>query len=59
MGGLATTGDLGAAIGPLVAYALLESGGLRVAYALCVALMVSALLVLAFVRGASPMARRT
>ena len=59
MGGLATTGDLGAAIGPLVGYALLESAGLRAAYALCVALMVSALLVLAFVRGASPMARRT
>jgi DHA1 family multidrug resistance protein-like MFS transporter len=51
MGGLATSGDLGAAIGPLVGYALLETAGLRSAYALCVALMVSALLVLAFVRG--------
>jgi DHA1 family multidrug resistance protein-like MFS transporter len=50
MGGLATTGDLGAAIGPLVGYALLETAGLRSAYALCVALMLSALLVLAFVR---------
>jgi DHA1 family multidrug resistance protein-like MFS transporter len=50
MGGLATTGDLGAAIGPLVGYALLETAGLRPAYALCVALMLSALLVLAFVR---------
>jgi MFS family permease len=58
MGGLATTGDLGAAIGPLVAYALLETAGLRAAYALCVALVVSALLVLAFVRGPSPPARR-
>jgi MFS family permease len=51
MGGLATSGDLGAAIGPLVGYALLETAGLRSAYALCVALMLSALLVLAFVRG--------
>jgi DHA1 family multidrug resistance protein-like MFS transporter len=50
MGGLATTGDLGAAIGPLVGYAVLETAGLRSAYALCVALMLSALLVLAFVR---------
>jgi MFS transporter, DHA1 family, multidrug resistance protein len=53
MGGLATSGDLGAAIGPLVGYALLETAGLRSAYALCVALMLSALLVLAFVRGYS------
>ena len=37
MGGLATAGDLGAAIGPLVAYALLETAGLRAAYGLCAA----------------------
>jgi DHA1 family multidrug resistance protein-like MFS transporter len=53
VGGLATSGDLGAAIGPLVGYALLETAGLRAAYALCVALMLSALLVLVFVRGHS------
>ena len=52
MGGLATAGDLGAAIGPLVAYALLEIAGLRAAYALCAALMVSALVPLALVRPA-------
>ena len=52
MGGLATAGDLGAAIGPLVAYALLETAGLRAAYGLCAALMLSALLLLAAVRAA-------
>jgi MFS family permease len=57
MGGLSTAGDLGAALGPLVGYALLETAGLRSAYALCAALMVSALLVLVFVRGAAPAAR--
>jgi ABC-type sulfate transport system permease component len=54
MGGLATTGDLGAAVGPLVAYALLETAGLRAAYGLCAALMLSALLLLAVVRAAAP-----
>ena len=49
---------LGAALGPLVGYALLETSGLRSAYALCAALTVSALLVLALVRGASPAAQR-
>ena len=58
MGGLSTAGDLGAALGPLVGYALLETAGLRSAYALCAALTVSALLVLAFVRGAAPTALR-
>jgi MFS family permease len=54
MGGLSTAGDLGAALGPLVGYALLETSGLRVAYALCAVLAVSALLALALVRGAAP-----
>jgi len=58
MGGLSTAGDLGAALGPLVGYALLETAGLRSAYALCAALTVSALLVLGFVRGAAPTAQR-
>ena len=58
MGGLATAGDLGAAIGPLVAYALLETAGLRAAYGLCAALMLSALLLLATVRAAAPAAQR-
>ncbi len=47
MGGLATAGDLGAALGPLVGYALLEGAGLGAAYGLCAALLFSALLVLA------------
>jgi len=59
MGGLATAGDLGAAIGPLVAYALLETAGLRAAYGLCAALMLSALLLLAAVRAAAPAAQGT
>jgi MFS family permease len=50
MGGLATAGDLGAAIGPLVAYALLETAGLGAAYGLCAILTFSALLLLAAVR---------
>jgi MFS family permease len=58
MGGLSTAGDLGAALGPLVAYALLETAGLRSAYALGAALAVSALLVLALVRGAAPVTQR-
>jgi MFS family permease len=58
MGGLATAGDLGAAVGPLVAYALLETAGLRAAYGLCAALMLSALLLLAAVRAAAPAAQR-
>jgi MFS family permease len=58
MGGLSTAGDLGAALGPLVGYALLETSGLRSAYSLCAALTVSALLVLALVRGASPAVQR-
>ena len=41
-------------IGPLVAYALLETAGLRAAYGLCAALMLSALLLLAAVRAAAP-----
>jgi MFS family permease len=57
MGGLATAGDLGAAIGPLVAYALLETTGVRAAYGLCAALMLSALLLLAAVRAAAPAAQ--
>ena len=58
MGGLSTAADLGAALGPLVGYALLETGGLRSAYALCAVFAVSALLVLALVRGAAPAAQR-
>ena len=58
MGGLSTAGDLGAALGPLVAYALLETAGLRSAYALGAALALSALLVLALVRGAAPLTQR-
>ena len=58
MGGLSTAGDLGAALGPLVGYALLETSGLRSAYSLCAVLTVSALLVLALVRGATPTAQR-
>ncbi len=58
MGGLSTAGDLGAALGPLVGYALLETAGLRSAYGLCAALTVSALLVLGFVRGAAPTPQR-
>lgn len=46
MGGLATAGDLGAALGPLVGYALLETLGLRAAYALCAGLLLSTLVVL-------------
>lgn len=53
MGGLATAGDLGAALGPLVGYALLESAGLRSAYGLCAGFMLSALLALVVVRQAS------
>ena len=52
MGGLATAGDLGSAIGPLVAYALLEISGLRAAYVLCAVLMLSAAILLAVVRPA-------
>jgi len=58
MGGLSTAGDLGAALGPLVAYALLETAGLRSAYALGAALALSALLALALVRGATPLTQR-
>jgi len=58
MGGLSTAGDLGAALGPLVGYALLESAGIRSGYALCVALAVSALLMLGFVRSIAPAAQR-
>jgi len=58
MGGLSTAGDLGSALGPLVAYALLEAGGLRSAYALGAALALSALLALALVRGGAPLTQR-
>jgi hypothetical protein len=57
MGSLATAGDLGAAIGPLVAYALLETAGLHAVYGLCAALMLSALLLLATVRAVAPAAQ--
>ena len=59
IGGLSTAGDLGAALGPLVGYALLGPAGLRSAYALCAALTVSALVVLALVSGAVPAAAGT
>ena len=52
MGGLAT------ALGPLVGYALLETTGLRTAYARCAALILSALLLLAVVRGTTPAPQR-
>ena len=39
MGAQATAGDLGAALGPLVAYALADAAGLRWAYALAAALI--------------------
>lgn len=58
MGGLATAGDLGAALGPLVGYGLLGTVGLRAAYALCAGLMLSALVPLAVVRAAAPAAER-
>ena len=47
MGALATAGDLGAALGPLVGYAMAEAVGLRSAYGLCGGLLVSALVMLA------------
>jgi len=49
MGGLATAGDLGSALGPLVGYGLFATGGMGVAYALGTGLLASALLVLALV----------
>jgi MFS family permease len=58
MGGLATAGDLGAALGPLVGYAMAETVGLRSAYALCGALLLTALLLLAAVRAAAPSPQR-
>ena len=54
MGGLATAGDLGAAAGPLAAYALLGTVGLHTAYALCAELVGSALLALAAAGHAIP-----
>jgi len=54
MGGLATAGDLGAALGPLVGYAMAETVGLPSAYALCGVLLLTALLLLASVRAAAP-----
>jgi len=57
MGGLSTAGDLGAALGPLVGYALLGSAGMRSAYSLCVLLILTALLVLGLVRGSAPAAQ--
>ena len=57
MGGLATAGDLGAAVGPLVGYALLARGGPGLAYALCAGLLGSALLALAAARPARVAAR--
>jgi MFS family permease len=47
MGGLATANDLGAAIGPVVAYALAASRGLGVAYGLCAVVAASAVAALA------------
>ena len=47
VGGLVTAGDLGAAIGPLAGYALGAGPGLRWAYALCAAGLLTALAVLA------------
>jgi MFS family permease len=57
MGGLATAGDLGAALGPLVGYAMVETVGLRPAYALCGGLLLSALPLLAAVRATVPSPR--
>jgi len=58
MGGLSTAGDLGAALGPLVGYAVLDSAGIRSTYALCVALTITAILVLSVVRSAASAAQR-
>ncbi len=46
MGALATVNDLGAAIGPVVGYALAAALDLDAAYALCLALTASSALVL-------------
>ena len=51
MGGLATAGDLGAALGPVVGYAMAETVGLPSAYELCGLLLLTALFLLAGVRG--------
>ncbi len=58
MGGLATAGDLGAALGPLVAYALLETAGLRAVYGLCALLTLTSLVPLALVRAPAAVAER-
>lgn len=57
MGGFATVNDLGGATGPLVAYALGTAFGFRSAYALCVALLLAALLALVALRSAPAHAR--
>lgn len=54
MGGLATANDLGAAIGPVVAYALAASRGLGVAYGLCAVVTASAVAALARPRESEP-----
>jgi MFS family permease len=57
MGGLATAGDLGSALGPLVGYALFATSGLHAAYALGGGLILSALLVLALVPPRAPVSQ--
>ena len=47
MDAVATAGDLGAALGPLVAYAMVEGAGLRAAYPLSAALLAAVLIALA------------
>ena len=47
MGGLATANDLGAAIGPIVAYALAARYGLDTAYTLCAVITTTAVAALA------------
>jgi len=54
MGGFATANDLGSATGPLVGYAIAAGLGFAWAYALCVALLATALVVLAAARYARP-----
>jgi len=54
MGGLATANDLGAAIGPIVAYALAARYGLGSAYALCAVITTSAVAALARTKRPDP-----
>jgi MFS family permease len=50
MGGLVTATDIGAAVGPVAAYALSGSLGLRGVYAMCAVIFAAALVLLAVTR---------